>query len=793
MPGTTMEIKGANAGTMTPVLMMVMALSNALIAISYASIPFFLIVFLRKRKDMPFTWIITLFGLFILACGSTHIFHVIGLWWPVNWWQATADAVCAFISVATAIVIWPVLPKLLSIPSPKQLRMVNAELQNEKDKLVNTQTELQKAYSEVEHRVKERTADLELANQSLHAEISERRKAEEAARLNEEYFKNIFEYSTVGKSITEIDGKIKTNKAFQQILGYSNEEFATIRWQNLTHPEDVERDLENLNSIISGEVTSKRWEKRYIHKDGHIIWADISTILQRDSEGKPLYFITSIQDITESKNAEKEIVRLNRVYMVLGNVNKAIVHIREKQELFDKICQIAIDDGHFLMSWFGTVNSQTNKVDVMASYGKTDGYLDNLNIDLGNEILSQGPTGRSILKGESVYCNDIANDKSMIPWRENAIKRGYRSSIALPLIISGKVTGALTIYSDEVNYFNDVEIDLLDKLAMDISYALEFFDIEVEAKKTTETLRESEEKFRNAFLTNPDSITITRLIDGVYVSINKGFTKTFGYSEDEIIGKSSMEIKMWQNLEERAKFVDILKSKRIVDNFETKLYTNSGKLYDCLVSAAIIEIESIPHILSTTKNITESKKVEIALRESEEKFRKLMESTPLPITYLNKEGTLTFRNERFIKVFGYTENDVPTINEWWTKAYPDIQYRQWVIQNWESSVKIASETDSDIKSDEYRVTCKDGNIRDIIISGIPINDNLLITLIDITERKQAEEEIQKQLDELRRWYEVTLDREGRVLELKQEVNELLMQRGEPLRYGSTMPDNAEVE
>jgi len=176
MPGT-MEIKGALSGTMTPALMMVMALSNAIIAISYLSIPFFLIIFTRKRKDMPFTWIIFLFGLFILACGSTHIFHVIGLWWPVNWWQATVDAICAVISLATAIVVWPYLPKILAIPSPNQLRMVNAELQLEKDKLIYTQSELQKAYAEVEHRVKERTEELLIANQSLQEEISERRKA----------------------------------------------------------------------------------------------------------------------------------------------------------------------------------------------------------------------------------------------------------------------------------------------------------------------------------------------------------------------------------------------------------------------------------------------------------------------------------------------------------------------------------------------------------------------------------------------------------------------------------------
>ncbi len=179
MMPNSMEIHGTIDNNMAPLLMMVMALANALIAISYASIPFFLIVFVRKRKDMPFTWVIVLFGLFILACGTTHVVHVLGLWWEVDWWQAIFDSICAIISLATAILLWPILPKLLSIPSPRQLREVNKELQKEEEKLLHTQKELQKAYSEIETRVKERTEELLKTNNLLQNEVNERKKAKE--------------------------------------------------------------------------------------------------------------------------------------------------------------------------------------------------------------------------------------------------------------------------------------------------------------------------------------------------------------------------------------------------------------------------------------------------------------------------------------------------------------------------------------------------------------------------------------------------------------------------------------
>ncbi|RPH32082.1 MAG: heavy metal translocating P-type ATPase [Bacteroidales bacterium] len=470
MPDSSMEIKGANPGNMPPFLMMVMALSNALIAVAYASIPFFLIVFVRKRKDMPFTWIIFLFGLFILACGTTHIMHVIGLWWEVNWWQASVDAICAIVSIATAVVVWPVLPKILSIPSPKQLQMVNSALQEEKNKLIFTQKELQRAYNEVEKLIKERTSELVIANKSLKEEIDERIRAEEAMQRSEEYFRNIFEHATVGKSITQIGGNLKTNRAFRQILGYSEDELATLKWFEITHPDDVERDKNQIDSLISGKYSSLRWEKRYIHKNGHTVWVDLSTVLQRDSNDKPQYFITTIQDITEQK-------------------------------------------------------------------------------------------------------------------------------------------------------------------------------------QTITALLESEERFRKAFLINPDSITITRQNDGRYVSVNEGFTNIFGYTQEEVIGKTSLEINMWQNPNERNKFVAELKAKGVTENFEAKLITKDGRLVECIVSAALIDQNNTPLILSSTRNITENKRTEA----TKARLLHILESSINEI-YVFDPSSLLFEyvNKGALQNLGYT-------------------------------------------------------------------------------------------------------------------------------------------
>ena len=174
-------IQGTLAGTMPPVLMMVMALANGLTVISYASIPVFLGVFLSKRKDIPFSGVIVLFGAFILACSATHFFHILGLWLPVGWWQGGADIACALISLATAVVVWPILPRILAIPSPDQLRALNQALRKEKTVLEHTQGLLRAANAEVEQRVEEQT-------RLLREEITERKQVEASLRQSEVRF-----------------------------------------------------------------------------------------------------------------------------------------------------------------------------------------------------------------------------------------------------------------------------------------------------------------------------------------------------------------------------------------------------------------------------------------------------------------------------------------------------------------------------------------------------------------------------------------------------------------------------
>lgn len=151
----------------------------------------------------------------------------------------------------------------------------------------------------------------------------------------------------------------------------------------------------------------------------------------------------------------------------------------------------------------------------------------------------------------------------------------------------------------------------------------------------------------------------------------------------------------------------------------------------------------VRRINSNINETIDHKQVESALYKSEARFRKILEMLPLPLAYVDQSGVITFRNERFVQITGYTAAEVPTLNAWWRHAYPDEPYQQWVIQRWNTAVKQAIQTGQDIEPSTYRVTCKNGEERIFEISGIVLGKDFLATLIDFTEQKRAEEALRE--------------------------------------------------
>jgi PAS domain S-box-containing protein len=206
---------------------------------------------------------------------------------------------------------------------------------------------------------------------------------------------------------------------------------------------------------------------------------------------------------------------------------------------------------------------------------------------------------------------------------------------------------------------NDELIKELLGLQKEISEVREKYNREIsQLRLAEEEIIKSEEKFRKAFVTSPDSININRLEDGLYVSINKGFTKIMGYSEGDVIGKTSIELNIWKDPEDRKRLIEGLKAKGEVENLEAAFISKDGEIIHGMMSAAIINLSGISHILSITRDITDRKLAAIALQESENRYRELIELAVDGILLGSSDGVVIGANTCILNLAGRTSDQL---------------------------------------------------------------------------------------------------------------------------------------
>lgn len=251
-----------------------------------------------------------------------------------------------------------------------------------------------------------------------------------------------------------------------------------------------------------------------------------------------VHFIQSAADILaeaiQRKEAEKSLMHLNRMYSMLSSINHTIIYATNQQSLFEETCRIAVEQGGFRMAWAGIIDREKKLLKPVANAGIVEGYLDGIRISVSNVPEGKGPTGTVIRQGKHFISNDIEHDEFMKPWREKALKRGYRSSASFPLEVNGQVTGAINFYSEETDFFDEKELGMLDGLSDDVSFALEFMEKE-------KALIESEKNFRDLYDNAPNAY-FSIGADGFIKKCNKRTAEMFGYARDDLIGRNRFEL-----------------------------------------------------------------------------------------------------------------------------------------------------------------------------------------------------------------------------------------------------------
>ena len=279
----------------------------------------------------------------------------------------------------------------------------------------------------------------------------------------------------------------------------------------------------------------------------------------------------------------------------------------------------------------------------------------------------------------------------------------------------------------------------LESVLLDAAIHTAVIDI-ADQKATEQQLAEKESRLRTVVETIPDLVWL-KDPQGVYLGCNKMFERFFGAEAKEIIGKTDYDFVE----REMADFFREHDRKAIAAgkpsmNEESLVFATDGKraIFETIKTPVHDPQGNLRGVLGIARDITERKRMESALQQSEAKFRQLVQALPLPLTIVHKSGRQEYINDRFIQVFGYDYADIPTLSDWWRLAYPDPSYRQEAVQRWNKAVTKAIDTGKDIEPDEYLITCKNQLVRPVVVSGVVLGELILSTFIDISERRRHE-------------------------------------------------------
>jgi PAS domain S-box-containing protein len=543
----------------------------------------------------------------------------------------------------------------------------------------------------------------------IHQDITERKRAEKALREREERLRLVIAGTGVGTWDWNVQtGATVYDERWAEIAGYTLEELEPVSqqtWRDLVHPEDRERSGEALRRHLAGESEHYECEFRMKHKDGRWVCVhDRGMVVERTDDGKPLRISGTHGDITERRRAEEELRRAE-----------------ERMELF---FSQSLDGSFFRMldepvQW----NDATDKEKVL-DYVFAHQRITKVN----DAMLAQYGATREQLTGltpNDMFAHDLAYGRRV--WRE--LFDAGRLHVGTD---ERKLDGTKMWIEGDYVCLRDSEGRITGHFGIQRDIT--------EQRRAEEELRESEERFSRAFQTSPYAITITHVEDGKFVEINDAFTSMAGFTREEALANSSIGLKLWVNEEDRQRVVSALGAGRAVVGQEFQFRTKSGEIATGLFSAQALRLGKEPCVLSSIADITDRKRAEEALGESEERYRTLVECA-LDGIVIHVGDRVAFANRAAAAMLGLSGPAALVGQPLAGFVHPDD------LASAEDRVRRVLAGEAVDYPVEVRYLRRDGTELLVENTGVLVTYQgkpaILSVIRDITERKQAEEALRE--------------------------------------------------
>ncbi len=516
------------------------------------------------------------------------------------------------------------------------------------------------------------------------------------------------------------------------------------------HPADLSRAYRQVRRCLDGKSPDFRSEQRIRHATGEWVWVLSSgRVVSRDAAGRATRLIGTVTDITARKHAEAQLLRQKDFLATLQQTTLNLLARRELKDVFQSLI------GHataLLRAPFGELLLREGEHLVICAHTHGDIFAGPSHLGRTDAPLSW----RAHDSHQPVVLADYADSPDHRSYYENLTTHAVA---IIPILLGEACVGVLslgrTAPGDNFTEDDRAHCTLLAQMAALVLHNAGIRESALrEAADRTVALRESEARARAAFDQSPVINILASLPEGILVEFNAVGLSTFGYTRDQVIGKTSPELGLWVDADERLRYLDVVRTQGSVRNFETRMRRSDGTIFPVICHGCTVTIAGQPYSLNTLEDITDRKRAEVALRESEERFRQVFDRSPVPIALAEyPSGRVISANDAVVAIWQRPRTEI--------LGRTAIELGLWADLADRAQFYERMRRDGAVHNFETRFRHHDGSTATVLfsaalitIAGRPYSLN---TLLDITERKASELARDASLALLRATLESTAD------------------------------------